>query len=135
MTREHIGIAIALRIPIVIVVTFNHHIYIGRDRSKTRTWLGCFFWLTKKDITPQNVYDANMLNICKILKSNAVRRLPVLLIKHQRHVVILQKPRVGVRAFFFPGKARRWNKKKRPKIILDCDSFDQSITTDVYLRC
>ncbi|CAD7966787.1 unnamed protein product [Amoebophrya sp. A120] len=60
MTREHIGIAIALRIPIIIVVT-------------------------KKDMTPGNVYDANMLNICKVLKSNAVRKLPVL-IKHETDV-------------------------------------------------
>ncbi|CAD7955379.1 unnamed protein product [Amoebophrya sp. A25] len=60
MTREHIGIAIALRIPIIIVVT-------------------------KKDMTPGNVYDANMLNICKVLKSNAVRKMPVL-IKHESDV-------------------------------------------------
>lgn len=45
MTREHIGIAIALKIPIIIVIT-------------------------KKDITPANVYSANMTNIMKILKSN-----------------------------------------------------------------
>ena len=58
--EQKTGIAIALRIPIIIVVT-------------------------KKDMTPGNVYDANMLNICKVLKSNAVRKMPVL-IKHESDV-------------------------------------------------
>lgn len=55
------GIAIALRIPIIIVVT-------------------------KIDMTPKNVYDTNMVNICKILKSNAVRRLPVM-VKQEADVI------------------------------------------------
>ncbi len=54
MTREHIGIAIALRIPIVIVIT-------------------------KIDICPPNIYDQNMAQIMKILKSNAVKKLPIVI--------------------------------------------------------
>jgi hypothetical protein len=33
--------------------------------------------VTKKDITPPNVYEETMTQISKILKSSAVRRMPV----------------------------------------------------------
>merc|ERR1719450_1477422 len=49
MSREHLGIALALRIPILIVVT-------------------------KVDIAPPNVFEENMAQLCRLLKSNAVRR-------------------------------------------------------------
>jgi len=52
MSREHLGIALALRIPFFIVVT-------------------------KIDIAPQNVFDENMSQLHKIIKSNAVKRQPL----------------------------------------------------------
>lgn len=52
MTREHLGIALALRIPIIVVVT-------------------------KIDVTPENVYADNMEFLTKLLKSKAVGRPPV----------------------------------------------------------
>eukprot|EP00928_Gymnodinium_smaydae_P054542 TRINITY_DN38295_c0_g1_i1.p1 TRINITY_DN38295_c0_g1~~TRINITY_DN38295_c0_g1_i1.p1 ORF type:complete len:501 (+),score=106.63 TRINITY_DN38295_c0_g1_i1:87-1589(+) len=52
MSREHLGIALALRIPIMIVVT-------------------------KIDIAPQNVFDENMAFLNRLLKSGAVKREPV----------------------------------------------------------
>jgi GTPase len=52
MTREHLGIALALKIPIFIVVT-------------------------KIDIAPENVYEENMQFLTKMLKSKAVNRQPV----------------------------------------------------------
>mmetsp|Transcript_32217 Transcript_32217/g.60683 ORF Transcript_32217/g.60683 Transcript_32217/m.60683 type:complete len:510 (+) Transcript_32217:53-1582(+) len=52
MSREHLGIALALRIPFFIVVT-------------------------KIDIAPQNVFDENLAQLHKIVKSNAVKRQPL----------------------------------------------------------
>eukprot|EP00927_Polykrikos_kofoidii_P012310 TRINITY_DN15304_c0_g1_i1.p1 TRINITY_DN15304_c0_g1~~TRINITY_DN15304_c0_g1_i1.p1 ORF type:complete len:552 (+),score=106.82 TRINITY_DN15304_c0_g1_i1:74-1657(+) len=52
MSREHLGIALALRIPITIVVT-------------------------KVDIAPQNVYEECMRFLCRLLKSNAVGKEPI----------------------------------------------------------
>jgi len=52
MSREHLGIALALRIPFFIVVT-------------------------KIDIAPQNVFEENLLQLHKIVKSNAVKRQPL----------------------------------------------------------
>merc|ERR1719327_439758 len=45
MTREHLGIALALKIPIFMIIT-------------------------KIDIAPANVYEQNMQMLCKLLKSN-----------------------------------------------------------------
>uniref|UniRef100_A0A7S2IQL1 Tr-type G domain-containing protein n=1 Tax=Zooxanthella nutricula TaxID=1333877 RepID=A0A7S2IQL1_9DINO len=53
MSREHLGIALALNIPIVIVVT-------------------------KIDVAPQNVFEDNLNMLCRMLRSNAVKRPPVL---------------------------------------------------------
>eukprot|EP00913_Durusdinium_trenchii_P029825 g27949.t1 len=52
MSREHLGIALALRIPFFIVVT-------------------------KIDIAPQNVYEENLMQLHKIVRSNAVKRQPL----------------------------------------------------------
>ncbi|CAJ1423007.1 unnamed protein product [Effrenium voratum] len=52
MSREHLGIALALSIPFFIVVT-------------------------KIDIAPQNVYEENLAQLHKIVKSNAVKRQPL----------------------------------------------------------
>eukprot|EP00439_Symbiodinium_sp_Y106_P054833 s6859_g7.t1 len=52
MSREHLGIALALRIPFFIVIT-------------------------KIDIAPQNVFDENLAQLHKIVKSNAVKRQPL----------------------------------------------------------
>jgi len=51
MSREHLGIALALRIPFMFVVT-------------------------KIDIAPENVYQDNLAMLKKIIKSNAVKRQP-----------------------------------------------------------
>lgn len=53
MSREHLGIALALQMPIFLVVT-------------------------KVDITPANVFRENMEFLHKLLRSNAVRREPLL---------------------------------------------------------
>uniref|UniRef100_A0A7S4W2L0 Tr-type G domain-containing protein n=1 Tax=Alexandrium monilatum TaxID=311494 RepID=A0A7S4W2L0_9DINO len=53
MSREHLGIALALRIPFMFVVT-------------------------KIDIAPANVYEENMTLLRSIVRSKAVRRQPVL---------------------------------------------------------
>merc|ERR1719458_2070041 len=52
MSREHLGIALALGIPIVVVVT-------------------------KVDVAPTNVFEDNLAMLCKLLKSSAVRRPPL----------------------------------------------------------
>lgn len=52
MTREHLGIALALRIPIIMAVT-------------------------KIDIAPENVFEENMQFLCKLLRSKAVGRTPI----------------------------------------------------------
>jgi GTPase len=54
MSREHLGIALALRIPFFIVVT-------------------------KIDIAPTNVFEENLSQLQKIVKSNAVKKIPVVL--------------------------------------------------------
>lgn len=53
MTREHLGIALALKIPIMFIIT-------------------------KIDIAPENVYRENLDFLNKLLKSKAVARAPVL---------------------------------------------------------
>lgn len=58
MSREHLGIALALSIPIFIVVT-------------------------KIDMAPANVYEENMLQLCKLLKSKAVNKSPVVMKSEQ----------------------------------------------------
>jgi len=52
MSREHLGIALALHIPFMFVVT-------------------------KIDIAPENVYEENMTMLRKIVKSNAVKKQPL----------------------------------------------------------
>lgn len=52
MSREHLGIALALHIPILLVIT-------------------------KIDVAPENVFKENLSQLCKLLKSNAVRKQPV----------------------------------------------------------
>jgi len=52
MSREHLGIALALRIPFMFIVT-------------------------KIDIAPANVYEENLNMLRKIAKSNAVKKQPV----------------------------------------------------------
>lgn len=52
MTKEHLGIALALKIPIFIV-------------------------MTKIDIAPEDVYKQTMENIMKILKSPAAQKMPL----------------------------------------------------------
>jgi len=54
MSREHLGIALALRIPFLFIVT-------------------------KIDIAPANVFEENMRMLHNIVKSKAVRRQPMLL--------------------------------------------------------
>jgi len=53
MTKEHLGIALALKIPIFIIIT-------------------------KVDIAPDDVYKQTMDNLMKILKSPAAQKMPVL---------------------------------------------------------
>lgn len=53
MTREHLGISLALGVPI-------------------------FFVVTKVDIAPQNVYDETIATLLKILKSPQAAKTPVL---------------------------------------------------------
>lgn len=52
MSREHLGIALALSIPIFVAVT-------------------------KIDIAPQNVFEENMVILQRLLKSNAVKKQPI----------------------------------------------------------
>jgi GTPase len=52
MTKEHLGIALALKIPIFIIIT-------------------------KVDIAPEDVFKQTMDNLTKILKSPAAQKLPV----------------------------------------------------------
>ncbi len=52
MTKEHLGITLALKIPFFIV-------------------------MTKIDMCPQNIYDENVSTLKKILKSNHVNRMPI----------------------------------------------------------
>lgn len=54
MSKEHLGIAVGLQIPVFVVIT-------------------------KVDMTPQNVFDQTITELSKILKSPAVRRLPVII--------------------------------------------------------
>eukprot|EP00397_Hematodinium_sp_SG-2012_P031289 GEMP01033192.1.p1 GENE.GEMP01033192.1~~GEMP01033192.1.p1 ORF type:complete len:436 (+),score=55.09 GEMP01033192.1:23-1309(+) len=54
MTREHLGIALALKIPVFVVIT-------------------------KIDICPDKVFQDNMANLTKLLRSAAVRRLPIII--------------------------------------------------------
>ena len=53
MTREHLGISLAIGVPI-------------------------FFVVTKIDIAPQNVYEATIDNLIKILKSPQAAKTPML---------------------------------------------------------
>jgi len=53
MTREHLGIALALKVPV-------------------------FFVVTKIDIAPDNVFTENMHSLCRLLKSNAVKLQPLI---------------------------------------------------------
>jgi GTPase len=53
MTKEHLGISLALKVPIFIVIT-------------------------KIDIAPENVYEETKTTLIKILKSPSCQRLPVL---------------------------------------------------------
>mmetsp|Transcript_36340 Transcript_36340/g.82339 ORF Transcript_36340/g.82339 Transcript_36340/m.82339 type:complete len:384 (+) Transcript_36340:559-1710(+) len=62
MSREHLGIALALRIPISIVVT-------------------------KIDIAPPNVYEENMNFLCKLMKSTAVKKEPIV-VKSEEDVLM-----------------------------------------------
>lgn len=52
MTREHLGIALALHVPVFIVVT-------------------------KIDMTPEPIYKQSMQQLCKLLKSSAAKKLPL----------------------------------------------------------
>jgi len=54
MTREHLGIALALRVPVFIVIT-------------------------KIDIAPENKYKESMQQLCKLLKSSAAKKLPLVI--------------------------------------------------------
>ena len=54
MSKEHLGIAVGLQIPVFVVIT-------------------------KVDMTPQNVFDQTISDLSRILKSPAVRRLPVVI--------------------------------------------------------
>merc|ERR1719352_1714174 len=54
MSREHLGIALSLNIPITLVVT-------------------------KIDITPENVYEDNLTQLQKIAKSKAVGKVPMMM--------------------------------------------------------
>ena len=56
MTKEHLGIALALKIPFFVV-------------------------LTKVDICPQNVYKDTMDVLFKILKAGSVNRMPIIIKK------------------------------------------------------
>mmetsp|Transcript_13517 Transcript_13517/g.6666 ORF Transcript_13517/g.6666 Transcript_13517/m.6666 type:complete len:108 (+) Transcript_13517:299-622(+) len=53
MTKEHLGIALALKIPVFIV-------------------------LTKIDICPENIYKQTLNTLVKILKSPGAARMPVI---------------------------------------------------------
>ena len=52
MTKEHLGIALALKIPIFIIIT-------------------------KIDIAPEEIYKQTMENLMKILKSGAAQKMPI----------------------------------------------------------
>lgn len=54
MTKEHLGITLCLKIPFFIV-------------------------LTKVDICPENIYKENLENLMKLLRSNLVNRVPILI--------------------------------------------------------
>lgn len=60
MTKEHLGITLCLKIPFFIV-------------------------LTKIDLCPENVYKENFDNLLKLLRSNLVNRVPIL-IKEQEEL-------------------------------------------------
>merc|ERR1719327_2075741 len=66
MTREHLGIALALKMPFFIVVT-------------------------KIDITPTNIYEENIQFLHKLLKSKAVNRSP-LVVQSDDHVLAATQP-------------------------------------------
>jgi GTPase len=54
MTKEHMVIALALKIPFFIVIS-------------------------KIDLCPENIYNENMQNLVKLLKSGSVNRMPILI--------------------------------------------------------
>eukprot|EP00744_Colponema_vietnamica_P003000 GILI01004647.1.p1 GENE.GILI01004647.1~~GILI01004647.1.p1 ORF type:complete len:563 (+),score=147.71 GILI01004647.1:311-1999(+) len=58
MTKEHLGIALALRVPVFIAVT-------------------------KIDICPENVYQQTMDQLIKILKSSGARKIPFVIRKEE----------------------------------------------------
>ena len=65
MTREHIGIAFSLRIPFFVV-------------------------LTKIDICPGNIYKQTMQKLMKVLKSQKLKRKPVV-VKSDKEIVFCAK--------------------------------------------
>mmetsp|Transcript_20132 Transcript_20132/g.46910 ORF Transcript_20132/g.46910 Transcript_20132/m.46910 type:complete len:553 (+) Transcript_20132:90-1748(+) len=67
MSREHLGIALALKIPITIVVT-------------------------KIDIAPPNVYEENMTFLCKLMKSTAVKKEPIVIKTEEDVITAAQAP-------------------------------------------
>ena len=54
LTKEHLGITLALKMPFFVV-------------------------LTKIDLCPENIYQENVANLFKILKSGLVNRMPILI--------------------------------------------------------
>lgn len=62
MTKEHLGLALALSVPVFVVVT-------------------------KIDMCPQNVLQENLKLLCKVLKSQGCRKVPVM-VRSQDDVVL-----------------------------------------------
>jgi GTP-binding protein 1 len=71
MTKEHLGIALALRVPVFVVVT-------------------------KIDMCPENIMEETMLGIKKILKSPGCRKIPIV-IRNEDDVIVCAKRFVSER--------------------------------------
>ncbi len=61
MTKEHLGLALALNVPVIVIIT-------------------------KIDMCPPNVLDSTIKQITKILKSSGCRKIPMF-IHDMEHVV------------------------------------------------
>jgi GTPase len=73
MTKEHLGISLALRVPVYIVVT-------------------------KIDLCPENILKQTMIQIKKVLKSPGCKKIPIV-IRNEDDVVVCARNFVSERYF------------------------------------
>ena len=70
MTKEHLGIALALRLPVFVVVT---KVCDARIRSAPEPIA------SQIDICPDNIREQTMKQLFKILKSSAAKKFPCII--------------------------------------------------------